>query len=93
MALSKNQPSRGTQHSKSPADEVQRTGRDSFLKPSGSRGVEHTKDAPEVSDRKGRDSGVGQPGGYGIGRGSADSGGGDAKRLKGDGVGKGFPSP
>lgn len=93
MALSSNQPKRGTQRGKSPADEVSRTGRDSFTKPSGSRGVTRTKDAPDVA-RTGRDSGTVQPGhSKGIGRGNADSGSDSGASRLSDGVDSPFPTP
>jgi hypothetical protein len=85
MALSANQKKRGTQHGKSPADEVARTGRDSFLKRSGSRGVTREVSRPDVA-RTGRPSGVMQVSpSKGIGRGNADRGSdGGVKRLPDD---------
>ena len=84
MALSATQKKRGTTREDSPPSEVQRAGRDSFIKKSGSIGHTHEDSASDVS-RAGRASGTGQVSPVrGIGRGSADAGDGGANRLPDD---------
>lgn len=84
MTLRANQKKIGTQREDSRPD-VARSGRDSFMKRSGSIGHTSEDSRPDVA-RTGRASGTGQVSpSRGIGRGNADSKGGDAKRLD-DGI-------
>lgn len=84
MALRATQKKRGTTREDSPPSEVQRSGRDSFLKKSGSTGHTHEDSASDVA-RSGRAAGTGSvhPS-LGIGRGNADDGEGSVSRLQDD---------
>lgn len=93
MTLSANQPKRGTLREKSPADEVQRTGRDSSVVTPAKGYTEKGKSAgSDVGSRSGRDAGItskSHP--FGI-KSGADSDGGPAVGGIPDGVGGPLPS-
>lgn len=93
MALSANQPKRGTQRGKSPADEVQRGGRPDGMRTPAKGHTEHGKSAgSDVGSRAGRDTGtMSSAQSLGIGRGNADKGGGSVAGIP-DGVGGPLPS-
>lgn len=84
MTLKANQKNVGVQRGKSPPDEVQRAGRDSFFKKGAKGHIEPGKDAGSDADRSKRDSGVAATGGYGIGKGDADKGGRSVSRIPDD---------
>lgn len=92
MALTATQKRVGTQRSKSPADEVKRSGRDSGVRTPAKGFTEKGKSPAESVSRTGRSTPTGTAPNKGIGRGSADSGSGNVARLKGDGVGGPLPS-
>lgn len=94
MALSANQPKRGTQREKSPADEVKRTGRDSGVRTPAKGHTEHGKSAgSDVASRAGRSTGtMSTAQSLGIGRGNADKGGDGGVSGIPDGVGGPLPS-